>query len=113
MIVEDPSGTPETPTPPPVDKTAGEVLAACVPEAERQAEALRRLDAAVGAALGAGPETLDPLVLQQIDLLRQEAAALSQILRLVAAESSPEAILDGEALASCIPLAEQRARITA
>jgi hypothetical protein len=111
LIVEDPSGTPDAPTPPPVDKTAGEVLAACVLEAERQAESLRRLDAAMGAALGAGPGTLDPLVLQRIDLLRQEAAALSQVLRLVAEGSSREAVLDGEALAARIPLAEQRARI--
>lgn len=93
-------------------RTAGEILERCVTEAERQAETLARIDAAVGAALAAGNANGDPEALQALDLLRQETHALSRVLRLVADQGSRDAIIPGEALAACVPMAAQRLRLS-
>ncbi|MDG4649244.1 hypothetical protein P6F26_12375 [Roseibacterium sp. SDUM158017] len=89
-----------------------DVLRACVIEAERQADALGRIDNAVGEVLAAGTRPADMRMLQTVDLLRQEAQALSRILRLVSEGRSPDVVLSGADLAARIPLAEQRARLT-
>jgi hypothetical protein len=91
--------------------TARELLSACVREAERQAEALTRLDAAVGLALIGDATQADPRVLQKIDLLRQESQGLARVLGLVDTARSPETVLDAGAVAACLPVADQRRRL--
>ncbi|MGP1356349.1 hypothetical protein [Roseicyclus sp.] len=111
MIVEDNGGPPQDAPHLFRNPTAREMLLACATEAAFQADALVRLDAAVGQAVIDGAVTADPLVLQAIDLLRQEARGFADLLGLVAAETSPEAELDGAAVAACMPVAAQRHRL--
>jgi hypothetical protein len=66
----------------------------------------------VGEVLAAGHANGDPATLQTLDLLRQEAHALSRILRLIADQGSRDVIIPGEALAACVPMAAQRLRLT-
>jgi hypothetical protein len=111
LIVDD-NGAPPTDAPlVSRNQTAREMLLACAAEAAFQADALERLDAAVGQAVIDGTVTVDPRVLQSIDLLRQESRGFADLLGLVAAETSPEAVLDGAVVAACMPVAAQRGRL--
>ena len=111
MIVDDDGAAAPGPDATRPRLTAQELLSACVLEAERQAEALTRLDAAVGLALSGGTARADPRMLQQIDLLRQESQGLARVLRLVEQARSPEDVLDAAALSGCLPVADQRRRL--
>lgn len=95
----------------PVKKTAGELLAACAIEAERQANALVQVDRALGEALLGGSPDTDLRTLQLIDLIRQELSGLSGVLQLVAEEGSPENIIDVERLTARVPVAAQLDRL--
>lgn len=92
-------------------RTARELLSACAAEARRQADALHHLDTAVGTALSGGADSLDPRALQMLDLLRQEADGLARLLAMASGMPSPDAIIASDAVARCVPLAAQRARL--
>lgn len=110
MIVEDNSGR-NAPDALSREKTADELLRGCVTEAERLADAMTRIDDAVGRALVAGASMVNPGILQAIDLLRQEAESLARVLRIVAEHGSSEATIDDGALSEAVPLGAQRARL--
>jgi hypothetical protein len=112
LIIDDHSaGRPEEhPTGP--RRTAAEILAACVLEADRHAKALARMDTTVGAALEAGQAAIDHKTLQALDLLRQEADGLARMLHLATSMPSTDAVIDAASIARCVPLAAQRARLT-
>ncbi len=90
---------------------AGNVLAACVTEANRHARAITALDRAVGESLGRGGAGMDREALQMLDLLRQEAQGLAQALQLATSLPLPDGVIDSDALATCAPLAAQRTRL--
>jgi hypothetical protein len=111
LIVEEGPDDVAHPPRPTVDRTAGELLEACVAEMARHAAALDSLDAAVGKALCAGTDTEGIRTLQGLDLLRQEALGLSRLLRLVAAAESLDDLLRGETVAECLPIGAQLSRL--
>ncbi len=92
---------------------AADILAACVREADRHARALARMDKTVGAALESGQGAIDHKTLQELDLLRQEADGLARMLHLVTSMPSAGSLIDAASIARCVPLAAQRARLTA
>jgi hypothetical protein len=109
-------GTPDpVPTAPTVASASSvhDLLAACAAEAKRQAAAMEDLDGLVGDVLMRGAEAADPHALQRLDLLRQEADGLARVLQLVASLAERGTKVDGTAVTACLPLAAQRARISA
>ena len=107
--------------PPPEEMTAAALLSACAREAMRQADGLRRLDAALGAALAlARPPTgveVGPLVtaltadLQQADRLRQEVEGLARTLALLSSVSTCEGVVSAAQIRGCTPVAELQNRL--
>jgi hypothetical protein len=97
----------------PSEKPVHDLLAACAAEATRQAAAMRDLDGFVGDLLMRGAAAADPQALQRLDLLRQEADGLARVLQLVASQAERNTMVDGTAVTACLPLAAQRARISA
>jgi hypothetical protein len=93
-------------------RRASEILSACAVEANRHAIALARIDAAVGGALASGNTAIDPQILQSLDILRQEADGLAQVLNVATSLQSPDAIIEYDVILRCLPMAAQRARIT-
>ena len=103
--------------------TARDLLLACASEAWRQSAAAARLDAVLGASLGAmrssgsavsdRPEALAPLAgeLQKADLLRQELEGLARTLALLANVRSFSASLTAEQVRLCAPLGELQGRL--
>lgn len=92
-------------------RTARDLVSACAAEARRHADALHHLDTAVGTALSGGGGALDHRALQTLDLLRQEADGIARLLALASDMPSPDAIIASDAIARCVPLAAQRARL--
>jgi hypothetical protein len=111
LIVDDGEQQAAAGAPDPRAPSAREMLGACVREAERHADALGSLDAAVGRILATGTVATELGALQGLDLLRQEAEALSRVLRLVATADGPDQPLDAQDLVACVPVAAQRARL--
>lgn len=100
------------------DQSGRDLLLACATEAVRHADQLSGLDAALGAALIAGADKdrgagqgLDPVLLQQVDLLRQEAAGLACLLKLLSEQEAETAMVDGTRVSACLPTAQQRSRL--
>jgi hypothetical protein len=112
LIFEDHSGVAADIPEPGEKRRAGEILAACAAEACRHADALAAMDDAVGTALGRDRPLLDHKTLQALDLLRQEAAGLAHMLTLAVSAPSPDTVIEHDAIADCVPLAAQRARLT-
>lgn len=112
------------------DVAAGALLLACSAEAARLAAELALVDAGVAAAL-AGPAVRLPsgetgrqasapaapsapalaVVLQRVDLLRQETAGLAQVLALLARHGHCEGRIPAACLAAATPLAAQGMRL--
>ena len=112
------------------DEAAGALLLACSAEAARLAAELALVDAGVAAALGANsvrpPSAATAghasakaapsapalaVALQSVDLLRQESAALAQVLALLAQHGHCEGRIPAACLAAATPLAAQRKRL--
>lgn len=119
MIFDPPSASTPAQAPPLVSSVnlAG-MLHACAAEAGRLAQSLSDFDHAVGAVLSAKtpPVSSSPTMqlgpmLQEVDLLRQEAAGLAGLLDLIAKDSLPPQMLDAGALAGAIRLQSQRHRL--
>ncbi len=111
MIVDDGAGLDDG-APPAVDRSARDLLMACVAEAERQAGLLADIDAALGRLLSDCGDDADAVTLQSLDLARQEAQGLSRILRRLADLPTLEASLEASTVEECLPVARQRARMT-
>lgn len=117
MIVVDPHGDAEPDRPRDAARTGltgRHLLSACAGEAERHAAGLSGLDAALGAILSEGrmrSDDLDPALLQQVDLLRQEANGLARLLRLIVESGVEDREIDPSVLRDCLPTANQRHRV--
>jgi hypothetical protein len=92
-------------------RNGSEVVAACVTEAHRHASALAKLDEAVGQSLSQGSGTFEPMLLQELDLLRQEAEGLARLLSLATSLPSAKTLIEYDAIEKCVPLAAQRVRL--
>jgi hypothetical protein len=112
LIVEDHSGAGPQGDPVAQHRETRHILAACAAEAGRLSDGLAELDRAIGQALAEALEQADPRVLQRLDLLRQEADGLARLLALATSMPAPDAMIDTDAIARCVPLAAQRARLT-
>ena len=99
------------------------LLAACAAEAGRQAEGLRQLDAALGAALvlaqrpAADPAEARVLIsalaadLQQADRLRQEAEGLARALALLSDRPKGAGRLTADQVRGCTPILALQRRL--
>lgn len=107
----------------PVEVEPAALLAACATEAERQANGLRQLDAALGAALAlaqrpaADPAEGRALIsalasdLQQADRLRQEAEGLARALALLANRPKGAGCLPADQVRGCTPILALQRRL--
>lgn len=101
------------------------LLAACAAEAERQAEGLRDLDAALGAALVMARRPIGDATdaralmsalaadLQKADRLRQEAEGLARALALLAGRPKSAGNLKAEQVRGCTPILALQHRLLA
>lgn len=125
FIDEDRASPPITGDPAPPVIAAQDLLLACAGEAARQAAAIARLDATIGAVLlqlRAAPQAsvgAKGLVaafgsaLQEADLLRQESAGLARALELLCAAGMQPKPVDIAALRACAPTRALQARLLA
>ncbi|OYU19954.1 MAG: hypothetical protein CFE34_02415 [Rhodobacteraceae bacterium PARR1] len=120
LFADDPGGTP-LPDPLPADVRADDLLATCAAEAARQAQALHRLDAALGQTLAmvraaagqadAGLVSALTADLQQADQLRQEAEGLAQALALLASLPRRPHLLTADQVRACTPIVALQRRL--
>ena len=87
-----------------------DILMACADEAARQAEVIGELDNLVGDVLLRSSVSISPMSLQKLDLFRQEVEGLASVLQLLALRAKAGVTIDGDTMASCMPLESQRAR---
>lgn len=91
--------------------SAHRLLGACAEEAGRLASAIARLDQDVAMLLQDVSKA--GVILQHIDLVRQEAEGLAAVLNLVAIAPTPDHMVDPQTLASILKLRAQHGRIAA
>lgn len=122
MLFDDDPGGVAAPDPMPLHVTADALLAACATEAAGQAQALHRLDAALGRAVtlarngaGDGAALVAALTadLQHADRLRQEAEGLARALTLLAAVPMHDHHLTADQVRGCTPVVALQRRLLA
>ncbi|MEI6800833.1 MAG: hypothetical protein WCO04_16710 [Pseudomonadota bacterium] len=122
MLFDDDPGGVSTPDPMPPHVTADALLAACAHEAAGQAQALHRLDAALGRAvamarngMGDGAALIAALTadLQNADRLRQEAEGLARALNLLATVQMRDHRLTVDQVRGCTPFVALQRRLLA
>ena len=109
----------------PSEVTTQDLLVACAAAMRRQADAMGKMDVALGKVLehlrrpalptGAAASICGSLMrdLQRADRIRQEAEGLAKVLEVVACSGTVEGSIPTDALRGCTPLAELQARLFA